>query len=125
MRFHSKDGVARRAFSFPAAERSACTSRGISGPSKRSSSTLRAPVPVIANGCAPRGTLDEKARNSLARVSVAGAGWKLEDLARVERIRNAQRLADRHTLQGRPFLLCGDARRRCARRIYRTDVAEQ
>ena len=59
-----------------------------------SPSTFRPGVPMVADDTPSRRAFDEEARDGLLRVDFAGAGWKLEHFSRVERIRNAQRLAD-------------------------------
>jgi len=55
---------------------------------------------MSAGDATARRALDKETSDRFASVSIAGAGWKLEDLARVERVRNAQRLIDLHALRG-------------------------
>jgi hypothetical protein len=78
-----------------------------------------------AGGAAARSAFDEEAGDRFTRVGLGSARWKLEDLARIERVRNAQRLIERHALRGRQLLLSKCTRRRCARRIRRSDLAVQ
>jgi len=80
---------------------------------------------MSAGDATARRALDKETSDRFASVSIAGAGWKLEDLARVERVRNAQRLISWNTRDGRELLLRNYVRARCARRFRRSDLAVQ